>query len=149
MLYDFVTLDVFTDMMFGGNPLAVLPDARGLNTEQMQTIAREFNYSETTYVLPPENENHTRKVRIFTPMAEIPFAGHPNVGTAVALARLDTLGEVAAGQRLALMPGQLGLRIEGVKVRGPAGGPDLDNRLGIGLRRLRVGWSTGRSAASQ
>ena len=100
MLYDFVTLDVFTDRMFGGNPLAVLPDARGLKTEQMQAIAREFNYSETTYVLPPEDENNTRKVRIFTPMSEIPFAGHPNVGTAVALARLDELGEVIAGQRI-------------------------------------------------
>ena len=68
MLYDFVTLDVFTDRMFGGNPLAVLPDARGLKTEQMQAIAREFNYSETTFVLPPEDENNTRKVRIFTPL---------------------------------------------------------------------------------
>jgi len=100
MQYDFVTLDVFTDTMFGGNPLAVLPDARGLTTEQMQSIAREFNYSETTFVLPPEDDNNTRKVRIFTPMAEIPFAGHPNVGTAVALARLDLLGEVIAGQRI-------------------------------------------------
>jgi trans-2,3-dihydro-3-hydroxyanthranilate isomerase len=95
-----MTLDVFTDRMFGGNPLAVLPDAKGLATEQMQAIAREFNYSETTFVLPPENENHTRKVRIFTPLAEIPFAGHPNVGTAVALARLGELGEVIADQRI-------------------------------------------------
>ena len=100
MLYDFVTLDVFTDRMFGGNPLAVLPDAKGLTTKQMQAIAREFNYSETTFVLPPEDENNTRKVRIFTPLAEIPFAGHPNVGTAVALARLGELGEVVAGQRI-------------------------------------------------
>jgi trans-2,3-dihydro-3-hydroxyanthranilate isomerase len=100
MLYDFVTLDVFTDRMFGGNPLAVLPDAAGLTTEQMQAIAREFNYSETTFVLKPDDDNNTRKVRIFTPAAEIPFAGHPNVGTAVALARLDLLGPVAAGQRL-------------------------------------------------
>jgi len=98
--YEFVTLDVFTDKMFGGNPLAVLPDGRGLTTEQMQAIAREFNYSETTFVLPPDDENNTRKVRIFTPMAEIPFAGHPNVGTAVALARLGVLGEVIAGQRI-------------------------------------------------
>ncbi len=100
MLYDFVTLDVFTDRMFGGNPLAVLPDARGLTTVRMQAIAREFNYSETTFVLPPLDENNTRKVRIFTPMAEIPFAGHPNVGTAVALARLDLLGDIVAGQRI-------------------------------------------------
>jgi trans-2,3-dihydro-3-hydroxyanthranilate isomerase len=100
MLYDFVTLDVFTDSAFGGNPLAVLPDARGLSARQMQAVAREFNYSETTFVLPPEDANHTRKVRIFTPLSELPFAGHPNVGTAVALARLGTIGEVAAGQRI-------------------------------------------------
>jgi trans-2,3-dihydro-3-hydroxyanthranilate isomerase len=100
MLYDFVTLDVFTDTTFGGNPLAVLPDARGLTTEQMQAIAREFNHSETTFVLPPESEDNTRKVRIFTRMSEIPFAGHPNVGTAVALARLNLLGEVVASQRI-------------------------------------------------
>jgi trans-2,3-dihydro-3-hydroxyanthranilate isomerase len=95
-----VTLDVFTDQTFGGNPLAVIPDARGLTTEQMQAIAREFNYSETTFVLPPENANNTRRVRIFTTMSEIPFAGHPNVGTAVALARLGVLGDVVAEQRL-------------------------------------------------
>lgn len=100
MPYDFVTLDVFTDRMFGGNPLAVLPDARGLNDEQMQAIAREFNYSETTFVFPPDHSDNTRKIRIFTPMAEIPWAGHPNVGTAVALARLGEIGEVAAGQRI-------------------------------------------------
>lgn len=100
MLYDYVTLDVFTDRLFGGNPLAVLPDARGLTTEQMQSIAREFAYSETTFVLPPEDRNHTRRVRIFTRMCEIPFAGHPNVGTAVALARLGLLGEVVASQRI-------------------------------------------------
>ena len=85
MLYDFVTLDVFTDRMFGGNPLAVLPDARGLTTKQMQAIAREFNYSETTFVLPPDDENNTRKVRIFTPMTEIPFAGHSLLGATFGL----------------------------------------------------------------
>ena len=100
MAYRFLTLDVFTDRAFGGNPLAVVPDAEGLDTAQMQAIAREFNYSETTFVLPPEDPNHTRKVRIFTPMTEIPFAGHPNVGTAVALARSGALGDVAAGQRI-------------------------------------------------
>jgi trans-2,3-dihydro-3-hydroxyanthranilate isomerase len=98
--YDFVTLDVFTDQTFGGNPLAVLPDARGLSSEQMQAIAREFNYSETTFVLPPESPDNTRKVRIFTSMSEIPFAGHPNIGTAVALARLGNLGDIVAGQRI-------------------------------------------------
>jgi trans-2,3-dihydro-3-hydroxyanthranilate isomerase len=83
----FVTLDVFTSRTFGGNPLAVIPDARGLSTEQMQAITAEFNYSEATFVLPPEDPSNTAQVRIFDPVHEMPFAGHPNVGTAVALAR--------------------------------------------------------------
>jgi trans-2,3-dihydro-3-hydroxyanthranilate isomerase len=83
----FVTVDVFTDRPFGGNPLAVILDARGLSDSQMQAIAREFNYSEQTFVLPPENPEHAARVRIFNPAAEMPFAGHPNVGTAYALAR--------------------------------------------------------------
>jgi trans-2,3-dihydro-3-hydroxyanthranilate isomerase len=83
----FETVDVFTDQMFGGNPLAVVLDGRGLTTERMQSIAREFNYSETTFILPPDDPSHTAKVRIFTPGIEIPFAGHPNIGTAFVLAR--------------------------------------------------------------
>lgn len=83
----FVTLDVFTSRTFGGNPLAVITDARGLTTEQMQAITAEFNYSESTFVLPPEDPSNTARVRIFDPVHEMPFAGHPNVGTAVALAR--------------------------------------------------------------
>lgn len=83
----YVTTDVFTDRVFSGNPLAVVLDAEGLDTGQMQAIAREFNYSETTFVLPPADPAHAARVRIFTPSAEIPFAGHPNVGTAVVLAR--------------------------------------------------------------
>lgn len=86
--YDFVTADVFTSTRFGGNQLAVLLDARGLTTEQMHAIAREFNYSESTFVLPPENPAHTCRVRIFTPGGEVPFAGHPTVGTAYVLAAL-------------------------------------------------------------
>src|SRR5215469_4128906 len=86
MRLDFVTVDVFTTAKFGGNPLAVLPDARGLATAQMQAIAAEFNYAETTFVLPPQDTAHTAHVRIFTPRAEMPFAGHPNVGTAFVLA---------------------------------------------------------------
>jgi trans-2,3-dihydro-3-hydroxyanthranilate isomerase len=82
------TVDVFTDRKFGGNPLAVLPDASGLSGEQMQKIAAEFNYAETTFVLPPKDPKNTAEVRIFTPRAEMPFAGHPNVGTAFVLARL-------------------------------------------------------------
>ena len=83
----YVTVDVFTDRVFGGNPLAVVLDAQGLKKPQMQAIATEFNYAETTFVLPPRAADHTAHVRIFTPRTEVPFAGHPNVGTAVVFAR--------------------------------------------------------------
>jgi trans-2,3-dihydro-3-hydroxyanthranilate isomerase len=86
MQLDFVTVDVFTEQKFGGNPLAVVLDARALKTEQMQAIAGEFNLAETTFVLPPQDAAHTAQVRIFTPRSELPFAGHPNVGTAFVLA---------------------------------------------------------------
>ena len=86
MPYRYHTTDVFTTSPFGGNPLAVLPDARGLTDEQMISIAREFNYSESVFVFPPVNAANTRRVRIFTPGAELPFAGHPTVGTAFVLA---------------------------------------------------------------
>ena len=85
----YVTVDVFTDRPFGGNPLAVVLDAQGLSSERMQAIAAEFNYAETTFVLPPRDPAHTAEVRIFTPKAEMPFAGHPNVGTAFVLARAN------------------------------------------------------------
>lgn len=81
------TADVFTDRMFGGNPVAVVLDAVGLSAAQMQAVAVEFNYSETTFVLPPRDPSHTAWVRIFTPSREVPFAGHPNVGTAFVLAQ--------------------------------------------------------------
>jgi trans-2,3-dihydro-3-hydroxyanthranilate isomerase len=87
--FAYVTLDVFTNTRFGGNQLAVILDARGLSSEQMQTIAREFNFSESTFVLPPQNPANTAQVRIFTPGGELPFAGHPTVGTAFALAALS------------------------------------------------------------
>ncbi|HEX4041997.1 MAG TPA: PhzF family phenazine biosynthesis protein [Xanthobacteraceae bacterium] len=87
MQVEFVTVDVFTERAFGGNPLAVILDARGVTTGQMQAIAAEFNLAETTFVLPPRDPAHTAEVRIFTPRAEMPFAGHPNVGTAFVLAR--------------------------------------------------------------
>src|SRR5215467_13272817 len=84
----YFTADVFTDRRFGGNQLAVFPDAREIPADLMQPIAREFNYSETTFVLPPDNPNHTAKVRIFTPGGELQFAGHPTVGTAHVLASI-------------------------------------------------------------
>ena len=80
--YRFVTCDVFTDTPFGGNQLAVFPDARGIPEERLADVTREFNFSEATFVYPPENPANTRKVRIFTPGAELSFAGHPTVGTA-------------------------------------------------------------------
>jgi trans-2,3-dihydro-3-hydroxyanthranilate isomerase len=85
----FVTLDVFTSRRFAGNPLAVVLDARGLDGGAMQAIAREFNLSETVFVLAAADPRHRAWLRIFTPAAELPFAGHPTVGSAVLLARLD------------------------------------------------------------
>jgi trans-2,3-dihydro-3-hydroxyanthranilate isomerase len=81
LTYRFIQLDVFTDQPFCGNPLAVFPKAEGLTDEQMQQIAREMNLSETVFVFPPREENTLRRLRIFTPGTELPFAGHPVVGT--------------------------------------------------------------------
>lgn len=94
MKYQYFVCDVFTETRFGGNPLAVLPNAEGLTSEQMQAIAKEFNLSESSFVFPAENGN-TRKVRIFTPATEVPFAGHPNVGTAFTLASIGEFGELS------------------------------------------------------
>jgi trans-2,3-dihydro-3-hydroxyanthranilate isomerase len=80
--FQFVTVDVFTDRRFGGNPLAVFPDAQGMTDAEMQSLAAEFNLSETTFVLPPMDKANTARVRIFNRKTEMPFAGHPNVGTA-------------------------------------------------------------------
>lgn len=80
-------VDVFTDRAFGGNPLAVFTNGRGLGTETMQAIAKEFNLSETTFVVPPDDPAHDWRVRIFTPGSELPMAGHPTVGTSFVLAR--------------------------------------------------------------
>ncbi len=86
--YRFVQVDVFTDRPFGGNPLAVFPDAEGLTDEEMQQLTREMNLSETTFVLPTQDPAADFKVRIFTPAREVPFAGHPVVGTHWTLANL-------------------------------------------------------------
>lgn len=96
---DFLTVDVFTSTGFQGNPLLVVPDARGLSENLMRSIVSEFNYSEAVFVLPPDNPSNDARIRIYTPADEIPFAGHPNVGVACALHKLGTvfgrrLGEV-------------------------------------------------------
>lgn len=86
MPFSYYITDVFTDVPFGGNQLAVLPNAERITSEQMQQVAREFNFSETVFVLPPETATGTRRLRIFTPGRELPFAGHPTIGTAFVLA---------------------------------------------------------------
>lgn len=90
----FITLDVFTRRRFAGNPLGMVFDAEGLDTAAMQTIAREFNYSETVFIAPPQDADHRAAMRIFTPSSELPFAGHPTVGAAIGLAR--AVGEKTA-----------------------------------------------------
>ena len=88
----YVVYDVFTDQPFGGNQLAVFPDATAIPESDLQSIAREFNFSEVTFVYPPDNKTHTAKIRIFTPTSEIKFAGHPIIGTAIALADKGAVG---------------------------------------------------------
>jgi trans-2,3-dihydro-3-hydroxyanthranilate isomerase len=102
MRRQFATLDVFTDRRFAGNPLAVVLDPAGLDTAAMQAIAREFNHPETVFVFPPAATAHRARVRIFTPARELPFAGHPTVGTAVLLGLRDG---AAAGSGLVLEEG--------------------------------------------
>lgn len=105
MLYRYHLLDVFTDQIFGGNPLAVFPEAEGLDEERMQRVARELNLSETVFVLPPQTPGCTHRVRIFTPARELPFAGHPTVGTAILLVSLGAVPVEGDSARLVLEEG--------------------------------------------
>ncbi len=98
----FITTDVFTSRPFTGNQLAVIPDARGIPEELLLPITREFNYSETAFVYPPDNPAHTRRVRIFTPGGEVPFAGHPTIGAAVVLALLGEIPLTGEETRIVL-----------------------------------------------
>lgn len=102
--YHFIQADVFTDKPFGGNQLAVFTDARGLTAEQMQTLTREMNYSESTFVLPPEMPGTDVRVRIFTPAIEMPMAGHPTVGTTFVLAQSGALAGKEATLQLKIGP---------------------------------------------
>ncbi len=120
MRYAFWTVDVFTDRPFGGNPLAVFPYATGLTTEQMQAIAREFNLSETTFVLPAKSPEHTFDVRIFTPFQELPFAGHPTVGSAFVLAACGRVPLAGDSTRIVLGEGVGPVPVE---IRSAAGRP--------------------------
>ena len=125
----FLILDVFTDTAFAGNPLAFLPDARGLPEGRLQAIAREFNLSETAFVFPATNPAHDARVRIFTPAQELGFAGHPNVGAAVALAMAGTVLGRPVGDRLRFEEGaglvladirRDGGQVTGAAIRAPA-----------------------------
>ena len=115
MQYSFHTLDVFTTKVFTGNPLAVVLDAQSLDDVQMQKIAAEFNLSETVFVLPPEDEANTAKLRIFTPGRELSFAGHPTVGAAILLADLFGIkDEVRLEEGVGLVPVALDAREAGM-----------------------------------
>jgi trans-2,3-dihydro-3-hydroxyanthranilate isomerase len=105
MRYRYLTADVFTDRPFGGNPLAVFPEARGISDQRMQQVARELNLSETVFVLPAEDSRHTRRLRIFTPGTELPFAGHPTVGTAFVLAAIGEIPLAGAETRIVFEEG--------------------------------------------
>ena len=125
MLLRYHTVDVFTRTRFGGNPLAVVLSADGLTAEQMQAVAREFNYSETSFVLRPSDPRHTAEVRIFTPTVEVPFAGHPNVGTAFVLASAGVAGmrdEFIFEEKAGLVPARIireGDRVKHVQLAAP------------------------------
>jgi trans-2,3-dihydro-3-hydroxyanthranilate isomerase len=114
---DYHVLDVFTTERFGGNPLAVVLDADGLDGKRMQTIAREFNLSETVFVLKPSHASHTARVRIFTPAAEMPFAGHPTVGTACLLAQLRLPAAQEGSEALVVLEEEIGPVRVGVRMR--------------------------------
>lgn len=117
MAYTFHTLDVFTENRFAGNGLAVVLDADELNTPQMQAIAREFNQSETVFVMKASNPAHSAKVRIFTPKSELPFAGHPTVGTAILLTLLKAQFGSGEGEALMVLEQGIGNIRVGVKLR--------------------------------
>jgi trans-2,3-dihydro-3-hydroxyanthranilate isomerase len=143
----FVTLDVFTSERFAGNPLAVVLDAEGLETVQMQTIAKEFNLSETVFVLPPSEPRQRADIRIFTPGRELPFAGHPTVGTAVLLGLMDQEGQPGA---LAFgLKEQVGIVPCAIQVQDELGGtarfrlPRLPFAWGEGKETTECAWALG------
>ncbi|HEY4174052.1 MAG TPA: PhzF family phenazine biosynthesis protein, partial [Rhodopila sp.] len=154
MTRHFYTLDVFTGQVLTGNPLAVVLEAEGLDDQRMQAIAREFNLSETVFVGPPTNQANRASLRIFTPGSEVPFAGHPTVGTAVLLGLLDL-----NGAREFVLEEKIGLVSCGVEVLGADRGhatftlPRLPERigplpdkatlaLGLGVQEADIGFGT-------
>jgi trans-2,3-dihydro-3-hydroxyanthranilate isomerase len=142
----FFTLDVFTDRALAGNPLAVVLDGEGLDTARMQAIAGEFNLSETVFVFPPKDPANRAALRIFTPGKELPFAGHPTVGTAVLLSMLDKAGantsfvleEIIGPVPCTATQGgaQFDLPKLPVQIEGCASAADLASRLGISVEDI-------------
>ena len=141
MKVPFVTCDVFTSRPFAGNPLLVVPDAHGLTSAQMQAIAREINYSESTFVLPPDDPAHSYRQRTFVPVKEIPYAGHPTVGTAFVLSWLGRLPDRAASAivevgfgplRLDLFHGKEGLERVRMAQGRPAWDPPVEGKEALG-----------------
>ena len=127
--YNFIQLDVFTDSAFAGNPLAVFPEAEGLTDEQMQQIAREMNLSETVFVLPSDKEDVLRRLRIFTPSSELPFAGHPIVGTWNCLAREGVVPLPEGGNGCVQLKHEVGIGVLPIDIEfkdGAAGERDDD-----------------------
>lgn len=118
MQFDYHVLDVFTEQRFSGNPLAIVLDAAALKTAEMQRIAREFNLSETVFVLPPENPAHSARLRIFTPQRELPFAGHPTVGAATLLADLRAPSVNGERDAIVALEQPIGTVRVGVRMRG-------------------------------
>jgi trans-2,3-dihydro-3-hydroxyanthranilate isomerase len=133
--YQFVQVDVFTNRIFGGNPLAVFLDGRGLSDAEMQAIAMEMNLSETTFVLPPEDAAHAARVRIFTTSAELPFAGHPTIGTSWVLRDRGVVPENADSFVLELGIGPITVRVDRDFLRMDQGtatfGPVVEDRASV------------------
>ena len=121
--YDFFQLDVFTDQPFTGNPLAVYPAAEGLTDEQMQQIAREMNLSETVFVLPSDKEDALRRLRIFTPTSELPFAGHPIAGTWYCLAREGVVEPPEGGNGWVHLKHEVGIGVLPIEIEFKDGEP--------------------------
>lgn len=138
--YRYYTCDVFTDTPFAGNPLAVLTDARGLDAATMQAIAREFNFSETTFVVPPADPRHTARLRIFTPGGELPFAGHPTVGTAFVL---SSIGATPGASEIVFEEGVGPVRVQversgGQVVRCTLTAPQAPQLVAVVAQRVRL-----------
>ena len=121
--YNFIQLDVFTDHAFAGNPLAVFPEAEGITDEQMQQIAREMNLSETVFVLPSDKEDVLRRLRIFTPGSELPFAGHPIVGAWNCLAREGVVPLPEGGNGRVQLQHEVGIGVLPIEIDFVSGEP--------------------------